>query len=93
MFRFYERLEAGQIGTPEAAIVFEPGIYSAKRFGVELIDAVAAFAVFENQLRAAQKTEMLRDSWTRNRKSLGNMPSRLTATAKQVENGAPCGIG
>jgi hypothetical protein len=93
MFRFHKCLEAGQIRTPEAAIVFEPGIYGAKRFGIELIDAVAAFAMFKNQMRAAQKTEMLRYGRPGNRKGLGDMARRLTAATKQIENGAAGGIG
>jgi hypothetical protein len=61
VFGFYKGFEAGKVCAPELAVLIEPGIYRAQRFGIELVNAVTAFAVFLHQVGAAQETEVFRD--------------------------------
>jgi hypothetical protein len=58
---FDKGLQVGQAGAPEAAVLLNPGVDGAERFGIELINAVAAFAMFADQVSAAQKAQVLGD--------------------------------
>jgi len=40
---FDECFEIGEVHLPEAAVLVEPCVHGAERFGVELVNAVAAF--------------------------------------------------
>src|SRR5437879_3278545 len=63
---FYKGFQVGQTGAPEAAVLFDPGVDRAQGFGIELIDAVAAFAVLAHQVCPTQQAQMLGDSRPRN---------------------------
>jgi hypothetical protein len=52
-------LRGGKVHAPEVAVLVEPGVDSAQRLGIELVNAVAAFAVFVHEMRAAEEAEML----------------------------------
>src|ERR1700685_50317 len=93
VFGFYKGFEAGQIRAPETAVVFEPGVNRAQRLWVELVDAVAAFAMLLHQMRPAQQAKMLGDCWAGNGKGLRNVSGGLAAAAQQIEDGAAGGIG
>ena len=54
---------------------------------------MAAFLSLLDQMRAPQQAEMLRDCRTGNRKCAGDLAGGLTPAAKQLEDGAPRGIG
>ena len=71
----------------------EPGIDGAKRFGIELVNAVAAFPVLPHQVGTAQQAQMLGNGGTGNGESLGDFPGRLAAAAQKIENGAAGWIG
>jgi hypothetical protein len=53
-----EALEARQVRFPESAVLIEPGINGAKRLGVELVNAMAALAVFTYQVGATKQFQM-----------------------------------
>lgn len=50
-----ERLQVGKAGGPEGAILLQPGIDGAKRFGIQLVEAVPAFAMFIDQVRPPEQ--------------------------------------
>jgi hypothetical protein len=93
IFRFDERLEIVEVHGPEAAVLLEPGVDSAQRFRIEVVDAMAAFPVLANEVGAAEQSQVSRDSWARHGKRLGNGSGGLAATAQKIENRAPRGIG
>ena len=93
VFGFDKCFQVGQVDAPEAAVLFEPGVDGAERFGIELVDAVAAFAMFADQVGAAQQAQVLGDRGTGNRESSGDFSGGLAAAAKQIEDGAAGGIG
>src|SRR5258708_40060441 len=92
MFSFDKRLQIRQADAPEAAILLEPGIDSAERLGIELVDAVAAFAVLPHQMSSSQQAQVFRDRRAGNRKRSGNLPRRPAAPPQQVQNPAAGGI-
>ena len=61
VFSFHKRFQIAEAGRPEAAVLLEPGIHGFQRFGVELVKTVAAFAMFVDQVRATQQTQMFRN--------------------------------
>lgn len=93
VFGFYESFQAGEAGVPEAAILFQPGIYGTERLRIELVNAKAAFAVLANQVRAAEKAQVAGDGRAGDGKGAGDLSGRLAAAAQEVENGAASGIG
>ena len=54
VFGFDELFQAGQTDAPETAVLVEPVVYGAEGFGIELVDAVAAFAVLVHEVGAAE---------------------------------------
>ena len=90
---FDKRLQVRQIHFPEVAVLMEPGIYGAKRPGIELIDAVPAFAVLTNQVSAAKQAQVLRNGGAGDRKCSGYLSCRLAAASQKIKDGAPGGIG
>jgi hypothetical protein len=88
-----ESFQVAQVRAPEAAVLLDPGVNGAKWLWVELVDAVAAFAVFADQVGSAKKAKMLGDGRARNWESFGDLSCRLAAAAQQVENGTPGRIG
>ena len=93
VFGFYKGFETRQVSAPEAAVVVEPFIYGAERLGIELVDAVAAFAVLVNQVRATKKAQVFGDGGTGDGKGSGDFSGGLAAAAEKVEDGAAGGIG
>jgi hypothetical protein len=73
--------------------LIEPGIHSTKWLGIELIDAVATFAVFANQVRAAKEAKVLGNRRTRDGESPSDFTRRLAAAAEQIEDSAAGGVG
>src|ERR1700689_5473850 len=91
--RFDERFQVVETGGPEVAVLADPGVDGAQGLRIKLVDTVAAFAVFANQVRAAQQAQVLGNGGTRDRESVGDLPRRLAAAAEEVEDGAARGIG
>jgi hypothetical protein len=54
-----ECLQVVQAGRPEHAVLLEPGIHSAERFGIKLIHAMAAFSMLAYKVSAAQQPQVL----------------------------------
>jgi len=75
------------------AVLFQPGVNSFQRLWIQRVKAMAAFLSLLDQMRAPQQAEMLRDCRTGNRKCAGDLAGGLTPAAKQLEDGAPRGIG
>jgi hypothetical protein len=73
--------------------LLDPGVDGAKWLRVELVNAVAAFAVFTYQVGSAKKAKMLRDRRARDREDFGNLSCGLAAAAQQIQDGAARGIG
>jgi hypothetical protein len=90
---FHKCLQASQVHLPEGAVLIEPGGDGAERSGIELIDAMAAFAVLAHKVRAPQQAQVLGDGRTRDRESSSDFSGRLAAAAQQIEHGAAGGIG
>ena len=90
---FHEGFQVGQAVHPEGAVLLDPGVDGAERFGIEVIDTVAAFAMFANQVGPAQEAQMLGDGRARDGESVGDLAGRLTAAAEEIEDGAARGIG
>jgi hypothetical protein len=93
VFGFDESFQVAQARTPEAAVLFDPGVDGSQWFGVELINAVAPFPMFAHQVGTSEKTKMLGDGRAGDREGLGNLSGGLAAPAEKVENGAPGRIG
>ena len=93
MFGFDELFQAGEIDVPEVAVLVEPVIYGAERFGIELVDAVAALAVLAHEVRAAQQAQVFGNRRTGDGKGAGDFSGRLAAPPQKVEDGTPSGIG
>jgi hypothetical protein len=70
-------LQIGQACRPEAAVLLEPRVDGSQGFGIDLVDAVASLAMLVHEMRPAQQAQVLRDGWTRNWKSPGNLSRRL----------------
>ena len=82
-----------RLAVQKDAVLLDPGVDRAKRFGIELVDTVAAFAVLADQMRAAEQAQVLGNGRTGDWKSLGDLSGGLAAAAEQVEDGAAGGIG
>jgi hypothetical protein len=93
MLGFYEGFEVRQAAHPEAAVLLDPGVDGAKRFGIQVVDAVAPFAMFSNQMGAPQEAQMLGDGRARDREGFCYLAGGLTATTQKIEDGAARGIG
>ena len=93
VFGFYKGFEVGQARAPETAVVLQPGVDGAQRFRIELVNAVASFAMLADQVRAPQQAQVLGNRGTGHRKSPGNVSSRLATSPQHVEDGAARGIG
>ena len=93
VFRFDKCLQIGQVHLPEVAIVLEPGIDCTERLGIELVDAVPAFAMLPHQVGPAQQPQVLGDGGARDGKRLRNLSRGLAAATQKIEYGAPRGIG
>src|SRR5438132_3699076 len=89
----YKSFQAGQIGAPKNAVLFQPGVNSFQRLWIQRVKAMAAFPSLLDQMRAPQQAEMLRDCRTGNRECPRYLPGGLTAAAKQLQDGAAGGIG
>jgi hypothetical protein len=90
---FDKCFQVGQAHLLEVAVLVEPEVYSAEGFGVELVDAMAAFAVLAHEMGATQKAQVPGDGRARDRKGLGDFSGGLATAAKEVEDGAAGGIG
>lgn len=93
IFRFDERLEIVEAHGPEAAVLLEPGVDSAQRFWIEVIDPMAPLAMLADEMRAAQQPQVTGDGRSRYRKCLSDRSGGLAATPQQIEDGAAGGIG
>jgi hypothetical protein len=93
MFGFDESLQVVEACRPEGAVLADPGVDCSQGFGIELVDPMTSFAVFADQVRAAQQAEVFGNGGARNRESGGDLSSGLAAPAEQVEDGAARGIG
>jgi hypothetical protein len=85
---FYKGFEICQIAGPESAVLLDPGVDGTKRFGTEFVDPVPAFAVFTDQMGAAQQAQMLGDRGTRYRECFRDLTGGLAAEAQEIQNGA-----
>jgi hypothetical protein len=93
VFGFDEGLQVREVQLPEVPISVDPGIDGAERLGIQLINAVTAFAVFADQMGAAEKAQVLGNGGAGDGKGLGNFTGRLAAAAEQIEDGTAGGVG
>src|ERR1700730_900753 len=93
VFCLHECFQAGQVRAPESTVVLEPGVHSSQWFGIELINAVASFAMFAHQMRPTQQSQVLRDCRTRNWEGSRDVARWLASPPQQIENRAPRWIG
>ena len=92
MFGFHECFQAGKAGRPEAAVLLEPVVYGTQRFRIQVVNAQPSFAVFADEVGAAEEAQMFRNCRARDRKGSRNLSRGLATAAQQVENGAAGGI-
>ena len=78
---------------PEDAVLLDPGIDSTERLGVQFVNTISAFAVFADQVGAAEEAQVLGDGGTGYGKSFGDLSGGLAAAAEEIEDGAAGGIG
>jgi hypothetical protein len=90
---FHEGFQMVQALSPKDAVLLDPGINRAQRLGIELVNAVAAFAMLAHQMGAAEKTQMLGNGGARDGEGAGDLSGRLSTSAQEVENRAAGGIG
>src|SRR5450631_4021176 len=89
MFGFDKGFQIVQAGRPEDAVLFDPGINRAERLRIELVNSTAAFAVFADQVGAAQQAQVLGDCGTRDGERFGDLSGwlarrRRSRTARRV---------
>ncbi len=65
----------------------------AQRFGIEPVDAVAAFADFGDELGVVQNAKVFGDGGAADVEAAGDLVDGLSAVAQAVENGAAGGVG
>src|SRR6185369_16467947 len=63
-FGFHVSLEAEQVQGPKPPVVFQPAIEIAQRFGVQPVDAVAAFTNLGDELGGVQYAKVFGDGGT-----------------------------
>jgi hypothetical protein len=90
---FDEGFQVGEAGAPEAAVLLDPGIDGAERFGAELVHTVTTFAVLADQMCAAEQAQMLGDCWAGDRERFGDLSGGLAAAAEEIEDGPAGRIG
>ncbi len=93
MFGFHEGFQAVQTGGPENSILLNPGVDRAQRLRVELVNAIAPFAMFTNQVSPAKQAQVFGNCGTGDRECIGDLSGGLAAAAEKIENGATRGIG
>jgi len=93
VFGFDERFQIVEAGRPEDAVLLDPGIDGAKRLRIQLINPIAAFAVFADQMGAAEKSQVLGDGRAGDGKGFGDLSSGLAAATEKIEDGATGGVG
>jgi len=93
VFGFDEILEIRKRGAPELAVLLDPGIDSTQRLRIEVVNAIAAFAVLAHEVCPTEQAQMFRDGWARYGKRLGNFAGRLATVPEQVEDSSPGGVG
>src|SRR5215469_9217237 len=93
MLGFHKFLQLVQARCPENPVLLDPRVDGAEWLRVELVNAIAPFAMLTDEVSAAQETQMLGDGRTRHREGVGDLSGRLTALAEKVENGPPGRIG
>lgn len=93
VFGFDKGFQVVETPGPENAVFVDPGIDGAQRFGIEMINAIAAFPVFPDEMSATKQTQMFGNRWTGNGKSAGDLSGGLAAPTEQVEDSATGGIG
>ena len=86
-------LETEQVQGPEPPVVFEPAIQIAQRFGVQPVDAVAAFPNFGDELGGVQHAKVLGDGGTADVEASGDFVDGLSTVTQAVQNGAASGVG
>jgi hypothetical protein len=93
LFGFHVFFQAEQVQGPEAPVLIEPSIQVAQRFRIELIDAVAAFPNFGDQLRGVQYAKVFGNGWAAHVEASRDLIHRLPAFAQAIENGTSRGVG
>ena len=90
---FNEGFQVVQARGPEDRGIARSRIDGAQRFGIELVDAVAALAMFADQMGPAQQSQVLGDGRARDREGFGDLAGGLAAAAEEIEDGAAGRIG
>lgn len=93
MFGFDEGFERREIGLPEGAVVAQPGVHGFERGWIQLVDAMAAFAVLVDEARAAKKAKMFGDSRARDGEGTGDGSGGKITAAEEIEDSAAGGVG
>lgn len=88
-----EGFEVGELVRPEKAVVLEPTIDGAEGLRVETVKAVAADALFVDEMGVAEQAEVLGDGRAGDWEGASDLSRGLMALAKEVEDGAAGGIG
>ena len=90
---FHKRFQVVQACGPEDSVLLDPGINGAKRFRIQLVNAIPSFSVLTDQMRTPQQTQVLRYRWARDWEGAGDLSRGLCSAAQKVENCSACRIG
>jgi hypothetical protein len=93
VFGFDESFQIVEAGGPENPVLPDPGIDGTQRFRVEFVNTVATFAMFADQVGAAQQAQVFGNGWAGNREGFGDLSGGLAAAAQEIEDGAAGGVG
>lgn len=85
-----EILEAREFGVPEHAVVLQPVIDLAQRLRIEIIETMASFAVFADEVGLAKEAKVLRNGRPGDGEDARDLTRGLAAVAQEVEDGATC---
>src|SRR5205809_47215 len=90
---FDKILQVRQAGAPEGAVLLNPVVDSPEGFRIEFVDAVAALAMFSNEMGAAEKAQVFGDGRAGDREGSGDLSGWLATATEKVENGSAGGVG
>ncbi len=90
---FDECFQVVEAGSPEDAVLLDPGVDRAERLRIELVNAVTPLAVLTDEVSPAKQAQVLRDRGTGDGKGSGNLTGGLAAPTEKVEDSAAGRIG
>ena len=89
----YKRFQAGQVGTPERSVLFQPGIDGHEWSRGEPVDTMSSLSPLFDEMGLSEQPKMLGYGRTRQGKDSGNLTRGLATRTQEIKHSASCGIG